>query len=191
MIYPKHTISAGKAVREIHYGRKAIRNVYRKIGGVMKCVFSADLIYFIRSSQISTSYPLQIVRPMPTVVASGSIPQTEVPLQGTEGPYLHIYIPASYATKIRIFINGVMVNPTCIASRTYVYNQAGEMPRRTLYYCYAMLLFSTAENTITFAAEPVPDTVSNPLLQLKTTDKTSMIAAINELYTLINKPSVS
>lgn len=190
MIYPKHSVSAGESIKEIHYGRKAIRNVYRKIDGVMKCVYSADLIYLGLCEAAASSQQLPIVRNWASVVACKEIPQQTLVIPGS-GPYIHIYIPSSYDKQIRIYINGVMVSPQRIASRTYTYNLPDEMPRRTLYVCYKILAFSTAENTITFAAEPAHVDVSNPLLQLKTTDKTSVIAAINELYTLINPPSVS
>lgn len=190
MIYPKHSVSAGESIKEIHCGRKAIRNVYRKIDGVMKCVYSADVIYIGRCEATASSQQLSVVRNWANVVANTDIPQQTLVIPGT-GPYIHIYIPSTYDKKLRIYINGVLVSPQRIATRAYTYNLPDEMPRRTSYVCYKILAFSTAENTITFAAEPASADVSNPLTQLKTTDKTSLIAAINELYTLINKPSVS
>lgn len=186
MIYPKQSLSSGAAVKNVYYGRDAIRNIYRKVGDVVKCVYSADLIYIGRCEETASSQSLSVVREWASVVACKEIPQQTLVIPGS-GTYMHIYIPSSYDKQIRIYINGVMVSPQRIASRTYTYNLPNEMPRRTLYVCYKILAFSTAENTITFAAEPAPVDVSNPLQQLKTTDKTSVIAAINELYTLIHQ----
>lgn len=184
MIYPKQSLSSGAAVKNVYYGRDAIRNIYRKVGDVVKCVYSADLIY-VGKRDDTASQALSVARGWANIVARTDIPQTDLAIPGT-GRYLHIYIPAAYANSMRIYVNGVLANPTRISSRTYIYNLSNEMYRRTLYYCYAMLVFSTSDGTITFAAEP-KSAVTNPLDTLLTTDKTSYVAAINELYTLIHQ----